>query len=72
MIRVAITRYLDGGRGERTVWTEMPQVPAVGESLSLGDPDVPTLCVRHVSWCATPASDGALVWHAEIGLGYRA
>lgn len=67
MIRVAVTWYPDGG--ERTVWTDMPQLPAVGDSVSLGDPDIPTMCVRHVGWCAKGAIGGALTWHAEISVG---
>lgn len=72
MIRVAITHFPDDHRGEVTVWTDMPQVPAVGDSLSLGDPDIATQWVRHVRWCATPASDGSLAWHAEITIGVPA
>lgn len=72
MTRVAITHYPANRRGEETIWTDMPQVPAVGDSLSLGDPEIATQCVRHVRWCATPAMDGALAWHAEINIGVRA
>lgn len=65
LIKVALTWFPDGGRGERTVWTQMPQVPGAGDSLSVGDDDIATMRVRHVLWCA--GKDQA--WHAEVTLG---
>lgn len=71
MIQVAITHYTDSGRTEETVWTSMPQVPNVGDAVSLGDPDIPTQWVRHVTWDAVQDNDGEMFWHAEITIGRK-
>jgi hypothetical protein len=72
MIPVVITHY---GIGERDFTTEMPQVPAIGDSVHLGDENIPIGRVFHVRWCATvdlDASDDVpgliYKWHAEVGI----
>jgi hypothetical protein len=65
VIRVAMSFYVKGR--EHNEWTEMPQVPAVGDSLFYSPDGLPEYAriwnVLHVSW----ACDSDL-WHAEIGL----
>lgn len=84
MTRVAFTWY--GARNtepaaEHTQWfDDMPQVPAAGDAVSLGDPYVPTMTVRRVTWVPDGIPEGRRVgvedspsidcdWHAEIWLG---
>lgn len=83
-MRVAFTWYGPGDTAEHTQWFEnVPQVPAVGDAVSVGDPYVPTMTVRRVTWCAD-VDEGRRVgadhsidasidcgWHAEIWLSGR-
>lgn len=57
---VAFTWYVDPGAQERTQWFDMPQVPAVGDSISLGDPYVPTMMVQRVTWVADDVPEGRI------------
>jgi len=69
LIRVAMSFYTTGK--EQTVWEEMPQVPAAGDTVHY-NPDGDGLDgsrawrVMHVSWACDDLTRG--VWHAEIGL----
>jgi hypothetical protein len=58
--------FYTAGR-EQVVWEEMPQVPAVGDtlhySLTDNDDDSRAWKVIHVSWVRENG-----LWHAEIGL----
>lgn len=56
----------------------MPQVPAVGDAVHVGDPYVPIMTVRRVMWVAEGVPEGTRVgesdyqidcdWHAEAWL----
>ena len=69
MIRVAMSFYTKGR--EQNVWTEMPAVPCVGDTVHYNpdndDPDGSRAwLVMHVSWaCGDFTRD---VWHAELSL----
>lgn len=72
MIPVIFTHY---AIGEKNFTTEMPQIPQVGESVHLGDDNIPIGTVFHVRWCATidePATDEVdgivFKWHAEVAI----
>jgi hypothetical protein len=67
-MRVAMSFYTTGR--EQTVWTEMPQVPAAGDTVHYS-PDHTAeedraWRVMHVSWACDDFTRD--VWHAEIGL----
>lgn len=68
MIRVAMSFYTRGR--EQNVWEQMPQVPAVGDTVHYnpdGGPDGSRAWrVMHVSWVCDDFTRA--VWHAEIGL----
>lgn len=88
-MKVAFTWYGDPsgerpGSEEHTQWFDMPQVPAVGDSVSVGDPFVPTMTVRRVAWCADVGDEHEGMrmgvpgqrpldceWHAEVWLDAR-
>lgn len=66
MTKVGMSFYTQGR--QQVVWEEMPQIPAVGDTVHYdpdrGNPDDERAwIVTHVSWMN---DDG--VWHAEIGL----
>ena len=64
MIRVMFTRYDMSGEWPPYI-TDMPQVPAVGESVALPEnrDDSRIWRVDHVRWVLESAR-----WHAEIGV----
>lgn len=59
-MRVAFTWYPVGG--EQTVWTDMEQVPAVGDTVHFNDS---AWVVQHVSWAEDELAEG---WHAELSV----
>lgn len=80
-MRVAFTWYTGPRATEHTQWFDMPQVPAVGDSVSVGDPYVPTMIVRRVLWVPDLGDEHegcrlgvvgsppiASHWHAEVSL----
>jgi hypothetical protein len=68
MIPVAFTWY-PPAEAEKTIHTEMPQVPAVGDSVALDDVALPIMRVSHVRWVEEHLNTGGKRWIAEIDLG---
>jgi len=67
MIPVAFTWY-PADQAWKTIHTEMPQVPAVGDSVALDDPALPIMRVSHVRWVEEHLNAGGRRWVAEISL----
>jgi hypothetical protein len=67
-MRVAMSFYTEGR--ELNIWEEMPQVPAVDDTVhynpSHGPEGSRPWRVLHVSWVCDDITRG--IWHAEMGL----
>lgn len=60
-MKIAFTWY-PKGENDVTVWTDMPQCPAMGDSVAFDD-DQPIRMVSQVMWVQ---EDGS--WHAELSM----